>query len=98
MNELLKITDLSVRDEDRALLREVSLSLRENETLAFIGESGSGKTLTLKAILSLLPDDVKVTGGSVRLAGRDMYGLKAGEKRRLLGENVGFVPDRKSVV
>ena len=92
MNELLKITDLSVRDEDRALLREVSLSLRENETLAFIGESGSGKTLTLKAILSLLPDDVKVTGGSVRLAGRDMYGLKAGEKRRLLGENVGFVP------
>ena len=72
MNELLKITDLSVRDEDRALLREVSLSLRENETLAFIGESGSGKTLTLKAILSLLPDDVKVTGGSVRLAGRDM--------------------------
>ncbi len=92
MNELLRIENLFVRDEDRILLKEVSLSLPENETLAFIGESGSGKTLTLKAILSLLPDDVEVTGGSVFLSGKDMYALKAREKRKLLGGNVGFVP------
>ena len=92
MKELLEIRNLPVRDEDRVLLKDVSLTLHENETLAFIGESGSGKTLTLKAILSLLPDDVTVTEGSVSLSGSDMYGLSAKDKRKLLGTCVGFVP------
>ena len=65
MSDILKLNKISAHDEARILLKDVSLTLGENETIAFIGESGSGKTITLKAILGLLPDDIKISHGSV---------------------------------
>lgn len=92
MNEILRIDGLSLRDEDKMLLDSVSIGLMPSQTIAFIGESGSGKTMTLKSILSLLPRDVSKTSGTVLLDGSDIYSLSPKERRRLLGTTLGFVP------
>ena len=92
MNEIVRIDSLSVRDSRRYLLRDISLSLQLGSALAFIGESGSGKTMTIKSILGILPDDTEVEKGKVTLFQSDMFSISDKEKRRLLCENVGFVP------
>ena len=92
MSEILKISSLSVRDNRRVLLKDISLSLSSDSSMAFIGESGSGKTMTLKSILGILPEDTNVTGGGVTLFGKEIFSISDKEKRRLMGENVGFVP------
>ena len=92
MNEIVRIDNLSVIDSRRYLLRDISLSLQLGSSLAFIGESGSGKTMTIKSILGILPDDTEVEKGKVTLFQSDMFSISDKEKRRLLCENVGFVP------
>lgn len=92
MNEIVRIDGLSVRDSRRYLLRDISLSLQLGSSLAFIGESGSGKTMTIKSILGILPDDTEVEKGKVTLFQSDILSISDKEKRRLLCENVGFVP------
>lgn len=92
MNEIVRIDGLSVRDSRRYLLRDISLSLQLGSSLAFIGESGSGKTMTIKSILGILPDDTAVEKGKVTLFQSDILSISDKEKRRLLCENVGFVP------
>ena len=65
MSDILNLSSLFVKDKRRYLLRDISFSLGEETTLVFIGESGSGKTMTLKSILGILPEDTEVEKGSV---------------------------------
>ena len=92
MNEFIDIRGLSIRSGESYLLRDVNISVSNHETIAFIGESGSGKTMTLKSILGILPEDTEKAEGSVFLCGHDIYSLSDKEKRGLLGSSVGFVP------
>jgi len=92
MSNLLKVESLYVKDEKGYILKDINISLEEGETIAFIGESGSGKTMTLKAILSFLPEDTELASGKVYIEGKDIYSLKDKEKRRILGSSIGFVP------
>jgi len=57
----------------------VSFRLREGETLGLVGESGCGKSTTARGIINL----VKPTAGSVKLAGREMVGLREARMRPL---------------
>ncbi|PZP52710.1 MAG: ABC transporter ATP-binding protein [Agrobacterium fabrum] len=63
-NALCRIDDLSVRyaAADAPALREVSLTIRQGQRLAIIGESGSGKSTLGKAIAGLLPQTARVSG------------------------------------
>lgn len=92
VSRVLEINNLTVKDGKGYILKDISLSLDSNETMAFIGESGSGKTMTLKAILSILPSDVEKVEGDVLIDGTELYNLKKDEKRIKLGTTVGFVP------
>ena len=61
-NFLLEIKKLSVQiikqKQKHHILRDISFSVRRNETLALLGESGSGKTITALALLGLLPENM----------------------------------------
>lgn len=63
-NALCRIDDLSVRYAagDAPALQDVSLTIRQGQRLAIIGESGSGKSTLAKAIAGLLPADARITG------------------------------------
>ena len=91
--KLLEIVRLSARSSaGQAVLREVSLEVTRGEVHGLVGESGAGKSTIAKAVLGILPQGIRVTKGSIRLAGRELLGLEAKERRRLLGAEVALIP------
>ena len=69
----------------------LSFSINRGETFALIGESGCGKSMTALAILRLLPEALKVAGGSVKLAGEDLLALPEAKMRRVRGGQVSII-------
>lgn len=70
----------------------VSLSVRQGETVAVLGESGSGKTVTAMSIMGLLtPPTFSVLSGSIRVLGEEVVGRPAREIRRLRSRAMGLV-------
>ena len=85
---VLRVEDLTVRFRRRgidvAAVNGVSFALARGETLTILGESGSGKSVSLKALMGLLPDYAK-TEGNVWLEGRSVLDMPAAELARLRG-------------
>jgi oligopeptide/dipeptide ABC transporter ATP-binding protein len=92
---LLEVSDLAVSYHDGTrlvvALDEVSLCLREGESLGILGESGCGKSTLALALLGLLPPAGEVVGGSVRWRGRELLGLGERELRPLRGAELSIV-------
>ena len=85
-------TTLFLREGPVHVVRNVSFQLREGETLALVGESGCGKTMTALSVIRLLPDPpARVTEGQVLLAGNDIRALPEPEMRSLRGETISMV-------
>ncbi|MEV4419780.1 ABC transporter ATP-binding protein [Patulibacter sp. NPDC049589] len=89
---LLAVEGLTVAYGEREVVHDVSFSMAEGESLALIGESGSGKTTVARTVLRLLPGAARVTAGAVTFAGRDVTALGDREFRPLRGAQIGFVP------
>lgn len=95
MEERLQIEALSVSLRTPAgtveAVRGVSLTVREGEVLAIVGESGCGKSMLCKSILGLLPKNAAVTGGHIRVNGTDITGYSERELNRLRGRVFSMV-------
>ncbi|TDC06815.1 ABC transporter ATP-binding protein [Streptomyces sp. 8K308] len=70
---------------------KVGFTLRRGRTLALLGESGCGKSMTAQAIVGLLDPVAEVTGGSVKVAGTDVLKLGPRDRRRLAGPVLSIV-------
>ncbi len=89
---LLSVRELTVHGPHaRPLLDAVSFDVPAGGVVALVGESGSGKTMAGRAVLGLLPPQVRQRGGSVLLQGRDVGALSAPALRALRGCDVGMV-------
>lgn len=85
-------TTLAFREKSVDVVRGVSFSVQRGETLALVGESGCGKTMTALSIMRLLPDPpARLTGGQIRLEGRDITALPQDQMRRLRGDSISMV-------
>jgi oligopeptide/dipeptide ABC transporter ATP-binding protein len=67
----------------------LTLSVRQGETYAMVGESGCGKTATALAILRLV-EPGRIAGGAIRFEGRDLLALPEREMRRVRGGRIGM--------
>ena len=93
---LLDVDDLSVTlfTEDGALpaIRNLSFVMRKGETLAIVGESGCGKSMTALSIMGLLPQPpAKIVGGSINLEGTDLAKLSRDDMRAYRGSKIGMI-------
>jgi oligopeptide transport system ATP-binding protein len=93
---LLEVANLAVDFSTTAgtvhALRDVDLTVRAGETLAILGESGSGKSVTALAVMGLLPkSSATIASGSVRYDGRDLGALDDEERRRIRGSEIAMV-------
>jgi peptide/nickel transport system ATP-binding protein len=89
---LLSVDGLSVAYGDHQVVDNVSFALGRGESLALIGESGSGKTTIARTVLRLLPKGAKILGGEVIFDGKSVAGISDREFRPLRGTQLGFVP------
>jgi peptide/nickel transport system ATP-binding protein len=70
----------------------VSFTLNRGETLALVGESGCGKSLTSLALLRLVPSPGRIESGSgIRLADADVLALEGEALRRIRGRRIGMI-------
>jgi len=69
----------------------VDLTLAKGEVLALLGESGSGKTVTMRALMRLLPEKRAKIGGQVRVDGRDVLAMAPDELAAMRGRVISMV-------
>jgi peptide/nickel transport system ATP-binding protein len=73
-------------------VNDVSFAVRRAETLAIVGESGCGKTMTALSLLRLVPDPPgRIVGGAVRLDGRDLVPLDEAAMRDIRGNEISMI-------
>jgi peptide/nickel transport system ATP-binding protein len=71
---------------------DVSFSVRRGETLAIVGESGCGKSVTALSIMRLVPDPPgRIVGGSVTLEGTDLLDLDEDAMRAIRGNRISMI-------
>ena len=93
---LLEVDELQVefrtRDGVAKAINGVSFELHEGETLAILGESGSGKSVTAQAIMGILDSPPGfVTGGEVRYCGQNILAMSDEQRRRIRGPEISMV-------
>jgi oligopeptide/dipeptide ABC transporter ATP-binding protein len=91
---LLEVSDLrvafAVGGREVRAVDGISFTVAPGATLAIIGESGSGKTVSCRAIMGLLPSGTLING-SARLRGTELVGLSDSELRRYRGSEIAMV-------
>ncbi|MFD8825320.1 ABC transporter ATP-binding protein [Streptomyces sp. NPDC059605] len=93
---LLEVRDLHVefhtRDGVAKAVNGVNYSVAEGETLAVLGESGSGKSVTAQAIMGILDmPPGRISGGEIRFKDRDLLTMKKDERRRIRGQEMAMI-------
>ena len=91
---ILEVKDLNVaykgKKENKQILHNVSFSVRHGECLCVLGESGSGKSMTMKAVIGLLDTNFNVSGSAV-LEGAELLGQSTETLRKIRGNKMTMI-------
>jgi branched-chain amino acid transport system ATP-binding protein len=90
MAELLKVEHLSAGYGEAVVLNDISLSLKEGDTLALLGRNGTGKT----TFINTLAGATRQHGGSITLGGQALHTLKPYERA---AAGIGWVPQERNI-
>ena len=93
---LLVVEGLSIHAGAKALLRDVSFSLRAGEVLTLLGESGAGKSLLAQAVMGNLPGALRA-GGSVTLHGMASHANDTKARRPYWGRTITLLPQEPAL-
>ncbi|WP_327264282.1 ABC transporter ATP-binding protein [Streptomyces sp. NBC_01232] len=93
---LLEVRDLHVefktRDGVAKAVNGVNYSVAEGETLAVLGESGSGKSVTAQAVMGILDmPPGRIAGGEILFKGKDLLKMKEEERRKIRGAEMAMI-------
>jgi peptide/nickel transport system ATP-binding protein len=88
---LLSVRDLLVTIGDAPVVDHMSFTIRAGETLALVGESGCGKSLTARAVMGLLPPVARRRAGTIELDGRDIAPLDEAGMAAIRGDVMSMI-------
>ncbi len=96
MSALLEVEDLGTwfytRQGIVKAVDGVDFHVASGETLAIVGESGCGKSMTALSLMRLIPDPPgRIVSGSVKLGGRDLLQISEEEMRRVRGNDISMI-------
>ena len=96
MNPLLHIENLSLVfntfDGDFQALKKINIDLAKGDSVGVVGETGSGKSVTAKAIMGLLPTPpAKITNGKILFEDRDILSSSEREMRQMRGNDIAII-------
>jgi peptide/nickel transport system ATP-binding protein len=95
MSPVLSVQNLTVTMKGSKgpvpVLENLSFDVAQGRTMALVGESGCGKSMTALAIMQLLPEDFRVTSGRVMLDGQDVLTSSPKELRSLRGNKMSMI-------
>ncbi|WP_114423331.1 dipeptide ABC transporter ATP-binding protein [Nocardioides houyundeii] len=91
---LLRVNDLKVAfgRPDNLVVKGVSLTVNAGERVSIVGQSGSGKSTVIGAVLGLLPAGGSVEAGSILLAGDELLAKSESQLQQVRGRRIGLVP------
>jgi peptide/nickel transport system ATP-binding protein len=88
---LLGVQDLTIAFPGQVAVRSTSFAIAPGETLALVGESGCGKSVSALAVMRLLPPNARVTSGRLLFDGTDLLGLSESAMRRIRGKQISLI-------
>ena len=92
---VLSIRQLSVRFRTAQgvfnAVEDLSFDIDAGQTVALIGESGSGKSTVGLAILRLVPEPGQISAGQIELSGKHLVGLPVGEMHKIRGRSAAMI-------
>ena len=95
MADLLSVERLGVgiprAEGNVALVEDVSFTVRAGEAYGIVGESGCGKSTTIRAIIRLLAGRARITDGAIRFEGEDLARATEARLRPLRGAGIGMI-------
>src|SRR4249920_4044354 len=96
MSALLEVKDLGTwfytRQGIVKAVDGVDFQVASGETLAIVGESGCGKSMTALSLMRLIPDPPgRIVSGTVKLGGRDLLKLSHEEMRKVRGNEISMI-------
>lgn len=91
MLELHNITVRFGREGTPNAIDDISLTANDHEKVFLIGETGSGKSVLLMAVLGMLPKSAHITGEAL-LNGKNILGLSQRELRKIRGKEIAYIP------
>ena len=95
MASLLSVENLQVQFQTKKGINTavdgVSFSVEKGRILGIVGESGCGKSVTSMSILQLLGSNARISGGSIKLDGKELIGLPEKEMCRIRGNDIAMI-------
>ncbi|PZW50917.1 peptide/nickel transport system ATP-binding protein [Humitalea rosea] len=92
---LVEVENLSVnfvtRESNVTAVNGVSFTMMPGEVMCMLGESGSGKSVTMRALMRLLPEKRSVITGGIRIAGQDVQAMNDRALRQMRGATVSMI-------
>lgn len=74
------------------VIHNVSFSIKKGETLAIVGESGCGKTLSAMSILNLLPKNAQIKSGEILFKNENLLNKNNFQMQKIRGKNIALIP------
>ena len=96
MSTLLSVNNLNIEAHTRTgvvqVVKDLSFSIRQGETLGVVGESGCGKTVTALSIMKLLPKEtLKISSGNIIFNNKAINNLSDGELEKIRGNEISMI-------
>ena len=93
---MLEVKNLTVSLENKngtktPLVKNLSYSLKEGQTLAIVGESGCGKTIQALSVMGILPPNIQISNGKIIFEGKNLLELPKKDRRNLNGKKIALI-------